>query len=138
MVGPVLGPILGGWLTDNYSWRYVFYINLPIGALAFLGLSTFLAEGPKNATVKLDWFGFSSLGVAIAAFQVLLDRGEQLDWLSSGEIVIEAIVAASALYIFIVHTFTSQAPFLRPQLLRDRNFIAGLLFNVIVGLTYYA
>ena len=138
MVGPVLGPILGGWLTDNYSWRYVFYINIPIGALAFLGLSTFLAERPKNATAKLDWFGFGSLGVAIAAFQVLLDRGEQLDWFSSGEIVIEAIVAASALYMFIVHTFTSQAPFLRPQLLRDRNFVAGLLFNVILGLTYYA
>ena len=138
MVGPVLGPILGGWLSENYSWRYVFYINIPIGALAFLGLSTFLAERPKNATAKLDWFGFGSLGVAIAAFQLLLDRGEQLDWFSSGEIAIEAIVAASALYMFIVHTLTSEAPFLRPQLLRDRNFIAGLLFNVILGLTYYA
>ena len=138
MVGPILGPILGGWLTDNYSWRYVFYINLPVGILAFLGLSAFLAERPRDATAKLDWFGFGTLSIAIATFQVLLDRGEQLDWLGSGEIVTEAIVAASAFYLFIVHTFTAPAPFLKPRLLRDRNFLAGTLFTMIQGLTYYA
>jgi DHA2 family multidrug resistance protein len=138
MVGPILGPILGGWLTDNYSWRYVFYINIPIGALAFLGLSTFLSERPNNAAAKLDWLGFGSLSLAIAAFQLMLDRGEQLDWFGSGEIVLEAIAAAAALYVFVVHTLTSETPFLRPQLLRDRNFVAGVFFNVLLGLTYYA
>jgi len=138
LVGPILGPILGGWLTDSYSWRYVFYINLPVGILAFLGLSAFLAERPRDAIAKLDWFGFSTLSIAIAAFQVLLDRGEQLDWLGSAEIVTEAIVAAGAFYLFIVHTLTAKAPFLNPRLLRDRNFLAGTLFNMILGLTYYA
>jgi DHA2 family multidrug resistance protein len=138
MAGPVLGPVLGGWLTENYSWRYVFYINLPIGALAFLGMITFLPETEPNAGEKLDWFGFGTLSLAIGALQVLLDRGEQLDWFGSGEIIIEAIVAASAFYLFLAHTFTADAPFVRPALFRDRNFAAGMLFVAIVGLTYYA
>src|SRR3979490_1446875 len=97
MAGPVLGPVLGGWLTEAYSWRYVFYINLPIGVLAFLGMTTFLSETPRNATAKLDWFGFGTLSLAIAALQVMLDRGEQLDWFSSREVAVEAVVGASAL-----------------------------------------
>src|SRR6202158_5454038 len=133
MVGPVLGPVLGGWLTENYTWRWVFYVNLPIGALAFLGITTFLPETARNVGAKLDWFGFGTLSLAIGALQVLLDRGEQLDWFGSGEIVIEAIVAASALYLFLVHTFTADEPFVRPALFRDRNFAAGTLFIFIVA-----
>ena len=138
MAGPVLGPVLGGWLTQTYSWRYVFYINVPVGLLAFFGLTTFLPETARNVTTKLDWFGFGTLSLAIAAMQVALDRGEELDWFGSGEIVTEAIVAASAFYLFIVHTFTTREPFVRPALFQDRNFTAGLLFISIVGLTYYA
>jgi MFS transporter, DHA2 family, multidrug resistance protein len=138
MAGPVLGPALGGWLTENYSWRFVFYINLPVGILAFLGFISFLPETPRNAGAKLDWFGFGALSLAIGAFQVLLDRGEELDWFGSGEIWIEAIVAASAFYLFLVHTFTADEPFVRPALFRDRNFVAGTLFVFINGLTYYA
>jgi MFS transporter, DHA2 family, multidrug resistance protein len=138
MVGPVLGPVLGGWLTENYTWRWVFYINLPIGALTFLGIISFLPETDQNAGAKLDWFGFGTLSLAIGALQVLLDRGEQLDWFGSGEIWIEAIVAASALHLFFVHTFTADEPFVRPALFRDRNFAAGTLFIFIVGVTYLA
>jgi DHA2 family multidrug resistance protein len=138
MVGPVLGPVLGGWLTENYTWRWVFYINLPIGALTLLGIITFLPETTQNAGAKLDWFGFGTLSLAIGALQVLLDRGEQLDWFGSGEILIEAIVAASALYLFLVHTFTADEPFVKPALFRDRNFVAGTLFIFIVGVTYLA
>jgi MFS transporter, DHA2 family, multidrug resistance protein len=138
MAGPVLGPVLGGWLTENYSWRYVFYINLPIGVLAFLGMLVFLPATGRKAAAKLDWFGFATLSLAIGALQVLLDRGEQLDWFGSGEIWIEAIIAASAFYLFLVHTFTADAPFVRPALFRDRNFAAGTLFIAIIGLTYYA
>jgi MFS transporter, DHA2 family, multidrug resistance protein len=138
MVGPVLGPVLGGWLTENYTWRWVFYINLPIGALTFLGIITFLQETEQNAGAKLDWFGFGTLSLAIGALQVLLDRGEQLDWFGSGEIWIEAIVAASAFYLFLAHTFTADEPFVRPALFRDRNFAAGTLFIFIVGVTYLA
>jgi MFS transporter, DHA2 family, multidrug resistance protein len=138
MAGPVLGPVLGGWLTEAYSWRYVFYINLPIGILAFLGISTFLPDPARNTGEKMDWFGFGTLSLAIGAMQVALDRGEQLDWFGSSEIVTEAIVAAAALYLFLVHTFTTDEPFVRPALFRDRNFTAGIVFIAIVGLTYYA
>src|ERR1700686_2614601 len=138
MAGPVLGPVLGGWLTEAYSWRYVFYINLPIGMLAFLGMTAFLPEAGRNVGEKLDWFGFGTLSLAIGAMQVALDRGEQLDWFGSSEIVTEAIVAAAALYLFLVHTFTADEPFVRPALFRDRNFTAGIVFIAIVGLTYYA
>jgi DHA2 family multidrug resistance protein len=138
MAGPVLGPVLGGWLTSAYSWRYVFYINLPIGIGAFLGMSAFLPKVGGNAQAKLDWFGFGALSIAIAAMQILLDRGQELDWFGSGEIITEAVIAGSALYLFLVHTFTTREPFVRPSLFRDRNFAAGALFGVIVGLTYYA
>jgi DHA2 family multidrug resistance protein len=138
MIGPVLGPVLGGWLTENYSWRYVFYINLPIGILDFLGILLFLPESPRNPVDKLDWFGFGTLSLTLGALQIMLDRGQLKDWFSSGEIVIEAIIAASAFYLFIVHTFTAEKPFVRPSLFRNRSFAAGMFFIVIIGLTYYA
>src|SRR6476660_4767662 len=137
-VGPVLGPVLGGWLTENYSWRWCFYINLPVGAAAFLGMTVFLPDSKRKPGEKLDWLGFGTLSIAIAAMQILLDRGEQKDWFGSGEIWIEAIIAASAFYIFFVHTLTADDPFVRPSLFRDRNFTAGTLFIAVVGLTYYA
>lgn len=84
MIGPIIGPVLGGWLTYNYSWRWVFYINVPIGVLAFLGMTAFLPETTKHHR-KLDWFGFAALSVAIGALQILLDRGEELDWFGSGK-----------------------------------------------------
>ena len=138
MVGPVLGPVLGGWLTENYSWRYVFYINLPIGILGLIGMTAFLPDTPRRVGEKLDWFGFGTLSLSIGALQVMLDRGEIKDWFGSGEIVIEAIIAASAFYLFVVHTLTAKKPFVRPELFRDRNFAAGVVFVSIVGLTYYS
>jgi DHA2 family multidrug resistance protein len=138
MVGPVLGPVLGGWLTANYTWRWVFYINLPIGALAFLGITRYLPETARDVGAKLDWLGFATLSLGIGALQVLLDRGEQLDWFGSGEILVEAIIAASAFYLFFVHTFTTDEPFVRPSLFRDRNFAAGMAFIFVIGVTYLA
>jgi DHA2 family multidrug resistance protein len=101
-------------------------------------MTTFLSETARNSAAKLDWLGFGTLSLAIGALQVMLDRGEELDWFGSGEIVIEAVTAASALYLFLAHTFTTDAPFVRPSLFRDRNFAAGSLFIAIIGLTYYA
>jgi DHA2 family multidrug resistance protein len=138
MVGPVLGPVIGGWLTDNLSWRWVFYINVPIGIVAFAGISVFLRETKTASQAKLDWLGFGSLSLFIAALQVFLDRGAQLDWFSSFEILIEATVCVSALYIFLVHTFTAEKSFVNPKLFRDRNFSVGMLFIFIVGVTYLA
>jgi DHA2 family multidrug resistance protein len=138
MVGPVLGPVIGGWLTDNISWRWVFYINLPIGLLAFAGIVIFVVETGRDSAAKLDWIGFGALSVAIAALQLFLDRGEQLDWLSSGEVMIEALVAASAFYVFLVHTFTADRSFVNPRLFLDQNFAVSMFFIFIIGVTYLA
>jgi len=137
MVGPILGPVLGGWLTENYSWRWVFYINLPIGIVGVLGMIAFLPETKRNAE-RLDWFGFGTLSIALGALQIMLDRGEIKDWFDSGEIIVEAVVAGSAFYLFLAHTFTAERPFVRPALFRDRNFTAGTIFVAVVGLTYYS
>ncbi|HWX50778.1 MAG TPA: DHA2 family efflux MFS transporter permease subunit [Roseomonas sp.] len=138
MVGPVLGPVLGGWLTDNLSWRWVFYINVPLGVLAFLGVSAFVQETRIERSARLDWTGFGALSIAIASLQLMLDRGEQLGWFGSGEILIEAVVAASAFYIFLVHTFTAERSFVNPRLFLDRNFSLGMIFIFVVGITYLA
>jgi MFS transporter, DHA2 family, multidrug resistance protein len=138
MVGPILGPTLGGYLTEFYDWRWVFYINLPIGILTFLGLSTFLSETPTDKRWGFDWFGFGALSLAIGAFQMMLDRGEHLDWFNSTEIVIEAALAGLALYLFIVHTATAERPFIDPRMFKDRNFSIGLVFIFLVGIILLA
>jgi DHA2 family multidrug resistance protein len=138
MVGPVLGPMLGGWLTDNFSWRWVFFINLPIGLLALAGIVYYVSETPTDTETRLDWLGFGSLSVAIMALQLFLDRGEQMGWFSSIEILIEAVVAAAASYVFLVHTFTADNPFISPKLFKDRNFSISVIFIFIVGITYLA
>jgi DHA2 family multidrug resistance protein len=138
VVGPVLGPVIGGWLTQDYTWRYVFYINVPLGIIGFLGMMVFLPESPNSGPQKFDWFGFGTLSLAIGALQVLLDRGEIKDWFGSSEIVIEALVAGSALYLFLVHTFTTERPFVRPALFRDRNLSAGVIFSIVAFIALYA
>ena len=97
MMGPICGPILGGWLTDHYSWRWVFYINVPFGIVTAIGLLTFLKESSHSGSARLDWIGFSALSLAIGSFQMMLDRGETLDWFSSREIMLEACLAGVGL-----------------------------------------
>ncbi len=138
MVGPVLGPVIGGWLTENISWRWVFYINVPIGALAFAGISVFVKETKIDAQAKLDWFGFGMLSLGIASLQLFLDRGGQLDWFSSGEIIVEAIVCASAFYLLLIHTLTTEKSFINPRLFLDQNFTVSMLFIFVIGVTYLA
>jgi DHA2 family multidrug resistance protein len=137
-LGPIIGPALGGWLTENYSWRWVFYINLPFGILASLGIVTFLTEAAIRRS-RFDFFGFAALSVAIASLQIMLDRGQLKDWFNSTEILIEAIVAAIAFYWFIVHMLTtSEQRFVSPALFKDRNFVTGNLFIFLVGAVLYA
>ncbi len=138
MVGPILGPMLGGWLTESYSWRWVFYINLPFGILAWLGLAAFVKETPRDDGRRFDLLGFGLLALAIGALQMLLDRGQSQDWFASPEIVLEAVLAALALYLFVVHTFTHPQPFIEPAIFRDRNFSIGLLFIFVVGIILLA
>jgi DHA2 family multidrug resistance protein len=138
MLGPILGPTIGGWITEYYNWRWVFYINLPIGVLTAAGLAVFLSESRRNAALRFDWFGFGTLSLAIGAFQMMLDRGERLDWFSSVEIAIEGTLAILSLYLFLVHTFTAKRPFIDPAMFRDRNFALGLTFIFIVGVILLA
>jgi DHA2 family multidrug resistance protein len=137
-MGPILGPALGGWLTENYSWRWVFYINLPIGILTFIGLYFTMPENRNAKSSRFDFLGFATLGIAIAALQVMLDRGQLKDWFSSSEIVIEAAVAGLAFYLFLVHTFSYSKPFVNPHLFQDRNFVASNIFIFLVGVVLFA
>jgi MFS transporter, DHA2 family, multidrug resistance protein len=115
-LGPIIGPALGSWLTENYSWRWVLYINVPFGILAFLGILNFLPEAAIRKS-RFDFFGFTALSVASAAFQIMLDRGQLKDWFSSTEIWIEATVAAVAFYLFIIHMLTTTGQrFVNPAL----------------------
>jgi DHA2 family multidrug resistance protein len=137
MVAPILGPTLGGWLTDNYNWRWVFYINLPVGILAFIGILAFVEESRRDRRAPFDLFGFAFLSLAVGALQICLDRGEQKDWFGSSEIVIEAVVAAISFWVFAVHTATCKRPFLDPALLKDRNFVAATLLMFAAGAVMY-
>jgi DHA2 family multidrug resistance protein len=140
MVGPILGPTLGGWLTDSYNWRWVFFINIPIGALATYGIWRYIRPAPATRRIQFDAFGFASLSVGIGALQLLLDRGEQNDWFASTETWIEAIAMVVAFTYFAAHTALTRADrsFFDYRLLTNRNYVSGLLFIFIVGLVMYA
>jgi len=138
MVGPILGPTLGGWLTDVYNWRWVFFVNLPFGILAVTGLAVFMPKAPTNAGLKFDWTGFAVLALGIGAFQMMLDRGEDKDWFGSGEIIAEAVLGGLGLYLFVVHMLTSEKPFISRGIFRDVNFAASLVMMFAVGVVLLA
>jgi DHA2 family multidrug resistance protein len=137
-IGPILGPALGGWLTENYNWRWVFFINVPFGIVCFFGILAFMHETVLRKS-RFDLFGFAALSLAIGAFQLMLDRGQSQDWFNSMEIMLEAGVAGLGLYMFVVHMLTTtQVPFVSPGLFKDRNFLTGNLFIFIVGVVLFA
>ena len=138
MVGPILGPSLGGWLTEYYSWRWVFYINMPLGLLAWLGLMFFVKETEINRERKFDVLGFIFLSIAIGALQLMLDRGESQDWFHSKEIIFEAALSILCMYLFVIHIFTTTHPFIEPALFADRNFSIGLIMIFVVGMILLA
>ena len=137
-IGPILGPALGGWLTDYYNWRWVFYINVPFGILSFLGILAFMSETTIRRS-RFDFFGFTTLSFAIGALQLTLDRGQLKDWFNSTEIWIEATVCGLAFYLFVVHMLTTtRQPFISPALFKDRNFVTGNVFIFVVGVVLFA
>ena len=138
MVGPILGPTLGGYLTELYNWRWVFFVNLPFGILATAGMAAFLPDTEQGTGMKFDWFGFGVFAMGIAGFQLMLDRGETQDWFGSSEIIIESVIAALGFYLFIVHMFTAEKPFITPAVFKDRNLSAGLLVMFAVGMVLLA
>lgn len=138
MVGPILGPSLGGLLTEYYNWRWVFYINVPFGLLAWFGLASFLPETKIDRSKRFDLLGFTLLAISIGALQMMLDRGHSLNWFNHIEIIIEACVSGLAFYLFIAHMFTHKHPFIEPALFKDFNFNVGLVFIFIVGFTMFS
>lgn len=138
MMGPIMGPSLGAWLTETYSWHWVFFVNLPFGIFTVLGLVIFMDETKKDLNLRFDWFGFSALAIAIGSLQLALDRGEQLDWFESNEIIAEFIIAGVGFYYFLAHSFTTSKPFMQFALFKDKNFVGGCVFMAVMGLVLYS
>lgn len=138
MMGPIMGPSLGAWLTETYSWHWVFFVNLPFGIFTVLGLMVFMDETRKDLSLRFDWFGFTALAIAIGSLQLALDRGEQLGWLESGEIIAEFIVSAIGFYYFFAHSFTTSKPFIQFALFKDKNFVGGCVFMAVMGLVLFS
>jgi len=134
VVGPVIGPMLGGALAEQYGWPWAFYMFVPFGIVALIGMALFLTDKGARQRTGLDWTGFLTLSVAVIGLQLLLSRGQRQDWFESPEIIIEAVLALVALHLFVVHSLTAQRPFLDPRLLLDRNFVLGLIIVGIYGM----
>jgi MFS transporter, DHA2 family, multidrug resistance protein len=138
MMGPIMGPSLGAWLTETYSWHWVFFVNIPFGIVTVAGLMVFMDETKKNLELRFDWFGFAALAIGIGSLQIALDRGEQLGWLESNEIIIEFIIAAIGFYYFFAHSFTTDRPFIQFAIFKDKNFVGGCVFMTVMGLVLYS
>jgi DHA2 family multidrug resistance protein len=138
LIGPILGPTLGGWLTDNFSWRWCFYINVPIGIIALVGVWIFISGQRAERVRKFDVLGFAALAVFVSAFQLLLDRGSTQDWFHSEEIWAYAVVAVISLWVFVFQTATARHPFVDPRLLADRNFVTANIFGFMLGILLFS
>jgi len=137
MIGPILGPVLGGWLTDNYNWRWVFLVNLPVGVICTFVMLRFMPKVEKHRR-SFDILGFALLAIALGALQMFLDRGQQKDWFESAEIIIEAGLAIAAAWMFVVHIATAKNPLFERSMFADRNFSTGLLFMAVTGVLLLA
>lgn len=134
VIGPVIGPTVGGMLSEIYSWRWAFYMIVPVGLISFIGLRFTLPYDRPTGRTSLDWTGFLSLSISIACVQLVLSRGQRLDWFDSGEIMIEAFAAVLAFWIFLTHSLTTPRPFLNLRLLLDRKYALGLVLVLIYGM----
>lgn len=132
--GSMIGPTVGGFVTEYLSWRYIFFLNIPFGILAWAGILAFVPETIKNPKHRLDWFGFLSLALCLGSLQLMLDRGGRLDWFESGEIIVEACLCSLGFYLFIVHSLTTKSPFLDLKLFTQRGFFFALAFAFGYGL----
>ncbi|HEX4504835.1 MAG TPA: DHA2 family efflux MFS transporter permease subunit [Alphaproteobacteria bacterium] len=136
MIAPILGPVLGGYLTDEFSWRWCFFINIPIGIVAIAGAIAFVPEVPGHAR-KLDWFGFGFLGLGVTCLQLVLDRGESKGWFQSGEIQLEGALALFCLYMFVAHSATTARPFFDVRMFKDRTYIVSTIIMMLIFIVYY-
>ena len=138
ILGPIAGPTLGGWITENLDWRWVFYINLPIGILAGIGIFNFMGHDPGGRQRPFDFIGFTALVAFVVGLQVMLDRGPGEDWLDSKEIWVEAAIGLAGLWVFIVQTRTAEHPFFHRDLAKDANFVGTTIFGFFVGVLMFS
>ena len=134
VIGPVIGPTLGGFLAEVYSWRWAFYMLVPVGATAWLALRLALPRDTAAGYARLDWIGFLTLSVSISCVQLVLSRGQRLDWFESTEIVVETALAVITFFMFVSHSLTADRPFLDPKLLTDTNYVLGLVLVTVYGM----
>lgn len=137
MVGPIIGPTLGGWLTESFSWRWVFFVNLPVGIIAFLGCYAYLPKSIKRPR-RFDFFGFAMLSMGIGALQMMLDRGGEVDWFAATETWVYLFLTLTGLWVFVLHIMGADKPFLDPRMFLDRNFATGLVFIFVIGIILLA
>ena len=138
MLGPILGPTLGGWLTDSYSWRWVFFINIPVGLLTVGMVTSYVHETQINTTRTFDAMGFLFLSVAIGALQLMLDRGERVDWFASPEIIIEFGLLLCGMWMFLIHATSTEHPYIDLHLFKDRNYVLSTVVGLVVFTTLFA
>ncbi|MGH8415544.1 MAG: DHA2 family efflux MFS transporter permease subunit, partial [Gammaproteobacteria bacterium] len=138
MLGPILGPVLGAYLTDYYSWRWVFFINIPVGILAVLMTLAYVHETPINRERRFDGWGFLFLSIAIGALQMMLDRGERKDWFNSAEVLIEFGLVLTGLWLFFVHTFKKKNSYIDLSLFKDRNYLIGNVIGFTIFISLFS
>jgi len=137
VVAPAIGPVIGGWLTENFTWRWCFFVNVPAGFAAMALISAFLPSTPVEQR-RFDFLGFGALSVAVIAFQLMVDRGTTLDWFDSREVIIEALVAGSGFFVFVVHMLTAREPMCPPALLRDRNYVTAIIIGFFFSVMMFS
>ncbi len=137
MFGPVFGPTLGGYITEYFNWRWVFYLNLPIGLMAFVMIALLVPRPGNNKKREFNYFGFVMLAITVGSLQFILDRGERLDWFSSPTIIVLALVAAGALWVFLVNSLTSKVPLVDPLIFRDTNYVFGIILRILFGVMLF-
>jgi DHA2 family multidrug resistance protein len=133
MLSPIIGPSLGGYLTDVLSWRWVFLVNLPIGIICTLAMMVLLPDSPRDTRKRMNVPGFAYLAIALGSLQLMLDRGQTLDWFESREVIVEALISIVTFYLFVVDTVTSRQPFLDGRVFRDNNYLAGSVLGTLSG-----
>jgi len=137
MFGPVFGPTIGGYVAEYHNWRWAFFLNVPVGVLAFFTVAFLVPETARRPPRKFNYFGFVTLGIAIAALQFILDRGQRLDWFASWTIVVVSLVGFSAFWLFVVNSLASSTPFIDPAIFRDRNYLGGTVLRTLFGVLLF-
>ncbi len=139
VVAPIFGPVIGGWLTDSYSWRWVFYINIPVGILSFIMARQFVFDPAylRRESAHIDYWGIGMLALWMGSLQVLLDKGEQEDWFSSDTLVVLGIIAGVGLVTFVIRELTAAYPVVNLRVLKDRTFATGVFMISLLGFVLY-